>query len=140
MSPYTRVCGSCGQEKPVGQYRGGSKRCKACVSSEGRRKRAVPSSRRTARDRSYQRLYGITLAEYERMARRQRWRCAVCDRKAYPAGSRLVVDHNHATGEVRGLLCQPCNSALGLMGEKAERLVSAARYLLQRGHYSDLHM
>lgn len=74
------------------------------------------------------------------MGRCQRWQCAICGRKAYPAGSRLVPDHNHATGEVRGLLCQPCNSALGLMGEKAERLLAAARYLSERGHYGDLHL
>lgn len=140
VSAYTRVCaGPCGQEKPLGQYRGASRRCKACVRAEGRRKRAVPSAKRAARDASYRRLYGLSLAEYERMARRQRWRCKVCDRKAYPAGTRLVVDHNHATGEVRGLLCQPCNSALGLMGEKPERLISAAKYLLTRGNYGDLH-
>lgn len=140
MTPYTRVCASCGQEKPLGQYRGTAKRCKPCVTAEGRKKRSQPSARRAARDAMYRRQYGITLAEYERLARRQRWRCAVCERKAYPRGSRLVVDHNHATGEVRGLLCQPCNSALGLMGEKAERLVAAAKYLLERGDYRDLHL
>lgn len=73
------------------------------------------------------------------MGRRQRWRCKICQRPPYPAGSRLVPDHNHATGEVRGLLCSPCNSALGLMGEKAERLLAAARYLAENGHYGELH-
>lgn len=69
------------------------------------------------------------------MGREQRWRCAICDRRPYPAGSRLVVDHDHATGTVRGLLCGPCNSALGLMGDKPERLFTAARYL---SHHADL--
>lgn len=67
------------------------------------------------------------------MGASQQWRCAICSRKAYPAGSRLVVDHDHATGAVRALLCSPCNSALGLMGDKPDRLKAAARYLV---HYS----
>jgi hypothetical protein len=139
-NPYTRRCeGPCGDEKPLGQFRGTAKRCTACTSAESRAKRAVPSNRRAARDARYRRLYGISLAEYERMGRAQQWRCAICKRKAYPEGSRLVPDHNHATGDVRGLLCQPCNSALGLMGEKADRLVAAANYLMERGHYGELH-
>lgn len=138
-NPYARVCAACGDEKPLGQYRGEARRCKACVRAEGRRKRAVPSARRAARDAQYRRLYGITLADYERMARRQRWRCALCDRKPRKEDGRLVVDHNHATGEVRGLLCKPCNAALGLLGEKPERLLAGAQYLLTRGNYGDLH-
>lgn len=139
MSAYVRVCGACGKAKPVGQFKGTAKRCKACVSAAGRRKRAVPSAKRAARDAKYRRLYGITLADYERMARQQRWRCKICQRKAYPEGTRLVVDHNHATGEVRGLLCQPCNAALGLLGEKPGRFRDAARYLEEHGDYRDLH-
>lgn len=138
-SPYTRVCTACGHEKPLGQYAGAAKVCKPCTSAQARRKRADPVSRRADRDRRLRARYGITLAEYERMARAQRWRCKICERRAYPAGSLLAVDHNHATGEVRGLLCSPCNSALGLMGEKADRLMAAAQYLAESGHYAELH-
>ena len=69
------------------------------------------------------------------MGRSQGWRCAICDRPPYPEGARLVVDHDHDCGTVRALLCSPCNSALGLMGDKPERLESAARYL---SAYADL--
>lgn len=139
MNPYTRTCRACDHEKPTGRFRGTDHTCRDCRSAEGRRKRAVPSERRRARDRRLVRLYGITLAEYEALGRRQRWRCAICDRTAYPAGSRLVPDHNHDTGEVRGLLCGPCNSGLGLFGEKPDRLQAAAEYLRTRGAYPDKH-
>lgn len=109
------------------------------MSAKARRLRNTPAARRARRDARLRRLYGITLDTYDRLARAQRYRCAICDRKAYPAGSRLVPDHNHATGDVRALLCGPCNSALGLFGEKAERLLKAAEYLIQRGNYRDLH-
>lgn len=140
MNPYTRVCdGACGDERPLGRFRGLDKICRDCRAVEGRRKRASPAARRAARDRRYLRLYGITLAEYERMGRAQRWRCKICARPPYPAGSRLVPDHNHATGRVRRLLCGPCNSGLGLFGEKPERLRAAADYLDLHGSYPEHH-
>ena len=138
-NPYARVCAACGVERPVGRFKGADTTCRDCRAAEARRRRSQPSARRAARDARYRRLYGITLADYLKMGRRQRWLCAVCNRPPYPEGSRLVPDHNHATGEVRGLLCQPCNAALGLMGEKADRLEAAARYLRERGSYADLH-
>lgn len=64
------------------------------------------------------------------MFRAQGGVCAICERAPYPKGAPLVVDHDHVTGAVRALLCGPCNSALGLMGDKPDRLESAAVYLM----------
>lgn len=57
--------------------------------------------------------YGITIEEYDTMLAAQAGVCAIC--KQNPPNGRilkLAVDHDHATGEVRGLLCQRCNMAL----------------------------
>lgn len=51
--------------------------------------------------------------------------CLVCG----ATHSRMVVDHDHATGEVRGLLCSPCNAAIGLLEDSPARLRAAAAYL-----------
>lgn len=84
------------------------------------------------RNSYFKRNYGITLDEYEALVEKQEKRCAVCgDSPDY----NLVVDHNHNTGEIRGLLCQPCNQALGLLKDSPDVLQSAQNYLIDRGHY-----
>jgi hypothetical protein len=57
------------------------------------------------------RRYGITLEEYDALFVRQSGTCALCQRP--PQRRRLAVDHDHETGEIRGLLCVTCNSMLG---------------------------
>lgn len=57
-------------------------------------------------------VYGITLAEYNDKVKAQKGLCAICH--GPPQGKQpLVVDHDHATGEVRDLLCALCNRLLG---------------------------
>lgn len=78
--------------------------------------------------------YGITHAEYEAMLAAQGGLCAICRqtetyRLPDSSVSPLVIDHNHATGKVRALLCRACNSAIGLFGEDEHRLAAALDYL-----------
>jgi len=126
---YTRECADCTRTFPLVRFpKSGSGRlrtCETCTAS-ARRKRRDPAAERARR---LERQYGITAAEYRSMGARQRWRCAICDRPPRPQDGRLVVDHDHASGEVRALLCHPCNAALGLLGDKPDRLVAAAEYL-----------
>ena len=61
-------------------------------------------------------------------------RCALCRRTAEEARTSdrikaLSVDHCHETGAIRGLLCGPCNTGIGMLGENPERLTAAADYL-----------
>ena len=77
--------------------------------------------------------YGMTVADYDRMMVAQGGVCAICRRPetARHNGSvkRLAVDHCHASGRVRGLLCFNCNYAVGHMGEDPLRLRAAASYI-----------
>lgn len=74
--------------------------------------------------------YGLTVAEYEAMVTAQGGVCGVCQRSPAEAGqSRLAVDHDHATGRVRGLLCTPCNLGLERFRDDPLLLASAIRYL-----------
>jgi len=76
------------------------------------------------------RAYGITVTDYERILREQNGRCAICRTDApMGPGKILAVDHDHANGRVRGLLCGKCNMAIGLFGESTTRLRQAIAYL-----------
>ena len=67
------------------------------------------------------------------LMRAQKGRCAICGRTSREADTpRLVVDHDHATGKIRGLLCNGCNAGLGFFGEVATRLLAAVEYLKSR--------
>jgi hypothetical protein len=78
------------------------------------------------RDQRLQRQYGISLAEYLAMYANQNGRCSCCNAPRPSSGKTgMVVDHNHTTGEVRGLLCLQCNIAIGHLGESALRAESA---------------
>lgn len=72
--------------------------------------------------------YGISTEQYDEMLRRQQGVCAVCG-EVNPDGRRLAVDHEHETGQVRGLLCTMCNRGIGSMRDDPERLRAAAAYL-----------
>lgn len=73
-------------------------------------------------------LYGLSPADYEALLQKQDGRCAICGAK--PTSQRLGVDHSHATGLVRGLLCYSCNIRLGQLESTWHELALA--YLASR--------
>lgn len=72
--------------------------------------------------------YGLTPAQYDEMLASQDGVCAIC-RQVDHVSRRLHVDHCHSTGRVRGLLCGPCNSVIGLAREDPAVLRAAIDYL-----------
>jgi hypothetical protein len=83
------------------------------------------------REKAWLRRYGITREWYNRTLEDQGGCCAICNspeigRKGH---THFHVDHNHYTGEVRGLLCDLCNRGLGYFKDNENLLVNAANYL-----------
>lgn len=74
--------------------------------------------------------YGMDAEAYQQMLVGQRGVCVICHRPSLD-GKPLRVDHSHATGRVRALLCHPCNVSLGLMQDNPDRLRAAAAFLEQ---------
>lgn len=74
--------------------------------------------------------YDLTVEQFRAMEAAQGNRCKICGTTPEQAGiSRLFVDHCHATGKVRGLLCNLCNSMLGKAKDQVEILQKAIAYL-----------
>lgn len=97
---------------------GCKRRCAKCLDSERRH---------------CLRKFGLSIQEYEALLAAQDGRCAVCRRTPDQAGRKpklLAVDHDHVTGQVRGLLCTNCNTAIGKAADDPVRLCRMADYIL----------
>lgn len=73
--------------------------------------------------------YGLAVADYNAMLERQDGRCAICGRTENGKRHNFDVDHDHETGEVRGLLCNRCNRLLSNARDDLRILERAAGYL-----------
>jgi len=89
------------------------------------RKENPEQAKRINRNGHLKRTFGISIEEFARMAGAQGNACAICRR----TDAKLMVDHDHGTGGVRGLLCYSCNVALGHFRDDPALLESACRYL-----------
>ncbi len=94
------------------------------------------SNIRAQKSRTLRHNYGIDIAEYDRMVIAQSGRCDICNLadsgKDRGEGS-LHVDHDHATGKIRGLLCTSCNHMMGNCRDSVALLLKAIDYLLKHG-------
>ena len=74
--------------------------------------------------------YNLTQKSYDKLLLEQNYQCKICFSKFMDNKRKsLCVDHNHKTGEVRGLLCGTCNIVLGLVKEDQVRLLRSIQYL-----------
>lgn len=97
-------------------------RCVTHWRKEKARRREVAHATRV------QSVYGLDPGDYGRLYLAQGQLCAIC-RRATGASRKLSVDHDHATGFVRGLLCRPCNTLLGHIRDNPELALGIYRYL-----------
>lgn len=129
----TKRCNKCGVEKPHDEYYKESvpphrprSLCKQCILH--RQKRWGKANARWA---YLKREYGVSKGQYNSMYEAQDGRCAICDTPEPQLSRNLNVDHDHATGQIRGLLCGSCNSVLGMAQDDPERLRKALAYLAE---------
>jgi len=72
--------------------------------------------------------YGMTVDDWQSLMGHQRGRCPLCER-TFTKRVGAVVDHDHRTGLVRGLLCRHCNTMLGLLHDNADWCERSSKYL-----------
>lgn len=127
--PMHRRCLRCKQSKPIASFSTpGLTRPTLC--GECRAQGTFLDRRRASK-------YGLSIPEYKRLVEAQGGVCAICRRPetaTTKAGTPkpLSVDHDHDTGEVRGLLCSTCNVGIGMFKDDPSLLRLAAAYLADR--------
>lgn len=144
----TKVCTGCLIKQPLENFntRGGDQkhllksRCKTCLFkqhkewvelNEGKVREYRAKDPWTLQKRC--KRHGITPEEFWSIYEEQDGSCPVCDKAIEAEDS--AIDHNHDNGEVRGILCKPCNRGLGLLGDNPENLRRAEDYLKAKGYY-----
>lgn len=90
---------------------------------------AIPYDREQRRKSHLKCTFGLTTEDYDRLLESQNGVCAICGKK--PKG-KLHVDHCHATGIVRGLLCHKCNAGLGLFCDEPSLMMRAIEYVTSK--------
>ena len=141
-----KTCTKCRKTKPLEDFykhsrgsHGRESQCKECRrgAMRARSKEYEATPERKARKREINRettlrRFDLTPEAYNVMVAQQNGRCAICGTDQ-PGGGRYKdkfhVDHDHATGKVRGLLCQTCNVGLGKLGDDPARIRAAIAYL-----------
>ena len=127
-----RTCRTCSIEKPIEEYyvsNTGTKGqvyrrtiCKTCYSEN-------------ECNRHIKKRYNMDVSDYDKLLEEQGSACAICETTEPQGQGRFHIDHNHTTGEVRGLLCHSCNSGIGHLQDSPVILAEAIKYLVERGHY-----
>jgi hypothetical protein len=145
--PHSKHCSGCQQVKLISEFTlrqtGARKgqpvsKCKKCNTDSylARVARDPSLYRRVQWPSKLKRLYGLTVKQYYLMLEKQGGCCAICQsrvpctRRHKNRGTEMFfIDHDHATGAVRGLLCNCCNRALGYLRDDPNLVERAMAYL-----------
>lgn len=119
----TNVCETCNETKPACEF----------YNQAGNKKGIMNVCIPCYIDQKKCRLYGLVPGEYKKMLAGQNYRCASCKEHQDDVGI-LHIDHCHATGKNRALLCGNCNIALGQTFEDPWRLMQLIKYVRKHNY------
>lgn len=144
-------CNQCGEEKKISEFykhknkaNGHQSYCKKCTYENAEQwvKNNLERNRKTKKDwykinskrlllKRIKQEYGLSEQEYNGLIEKQKNKCAVCGTSDVKMNhcKRLVIDHCHKTGKVRGLLCNHCNTALAAVNDNVDTLKKLIKYV-----------
>lgn len=136
-------CKKCNEYKDIDSYytskltsTGLRGSCKVCTRNQDKeyRENNIEKVKYSTKSKRCRREYGITVEEYEEKMRTSSV-CEICGKtEGRNANDMFCYDHDHSTGEFRGVLCRACNQAIGLLGDTVEGLTKALNYLKRRNY------
>ena len=127
LIPDIKTCNKCGEELEVGKNWAKSHKanynynCSACL-----------SKKQVENDHNMRQKWGMKSRDYDALLKSQGGGCAICGKTEDSEGRRLAFDHDHAVEEyidIRGILCNNCNNALGKFKDNVNTLMNAIHYL-----------
>ena len=131
----TKLCTKCKTEKNINEFYKhavGSlySFCKMCKNADRPKyKKETPIYDDEKRNYFYQKKYGISLDDYNKLFDKQESCCKICGRHQSEFNKALHVDHRHSDGVVRGLLCFECNVLVGMIENNINLLGTVFDYL-----------
>lgn len=135
----TKRCSTCKQEKETSNFNknkstksGFHNQCRDCQKLWKPTPDALAKARKKTREWNRLKLTGFTPNDFEKKLAEQNNKCAICGTED-PGATNWHADHDHKTGQKRGILCQKCNTGLGLLQDDINILCSAIEYL---NHYT----
>lgn len=144
MKSQTKRCSACREIKPFSEFSPSTSNqgrpriaalCRECfvIYQAAWRKKNPESGKRASARFHLKRAcksMGITVEQYYLTLERQGGVCKICGQpQRDKTRSRLALDHDHVTGEFRGLLCNPCNAGIAYFGDSILIMEEAIRYL-----------
>ena len=134
-----KICPKCKQEKPLNKFHkdkstttGLRSWCKKCTNESSKNYiRGMSKEKRQLfhQRKNLKRSYNITPEEYTQRLEEQNSCCSICGERNNNLSMNLAVDHDHQTGQIRGLLCANCNVILGMAKDNIDILASTISYL-----------
>jgi hypothetical protein len=146
-------CTKCSNQKPLSEYNKNKKRkdglsawCKSCTKLSSAKWYKINANKVIARSRQWalsnqekkklnsrkshlKRKYNMSLEDEKKLIDNQKNKCAICNIEMITEQSKFHIDHCHNSGKVRGVLCNSCNTGLGMFKDSQEYLKSAVKYL-----------
>jgi hypothetical protein len=134
------VCCRCGEEKPLDNFTPD----KTGRSKFGKLGFCHQCNSLTIKFSKIKKHYGLSKDDFIEILEEQNGKCKICsiDMETFSRGNikanTLCVDHDHYTGKFRGLICNNCNRAIGLLDDSKENLLSAYKYLVAHDKQGEL--
>jgi hypothetical protein len=140
-----KACTKCKIVKDLNEFHvrsvskdGRTSKCSLCLNTKALKLRT--ENPESTRGNNLKQRFDMTIEDYNVIFLKQKGKCAICrnaetnkDKKGKVKW--LSVDHNHDTGDIRGLLCSSCNTGIGLLQDSKKLMKSAIKYLDERGSY-----
>lgn len=128
-----KYCKDCQTEKPVEEFpkqpRNKDGRNTYCRKCHAKRVNKSPNQLANVRKAQLKKLYDTTPEYYDELFEKQKGVCAICLLPEQGKREYLCIDHDHKTGQIRGLLCHDCNIGIGKLKDSRDLLQSAIFYL-----------